>query len=112
MTQAGMPPTTARWQRVTLPPGLVLVLVAISYWVIAELGLRLALVGESVTPLWPPTGFALVAFLVFGRRVWPAVTVAAFARRESCRTRGRATATRREWVAAHRTSPRPPRMVR
>ena len=78
MTQAGMPPTTARWQRVTLPPGLVLVLVAISYWVIAELGLRLALVGESVTPLWPPTGFALVAFLVFGRRVWPAVTVAAF----------------------------------
>jgi serine phosphatase RsbU (regulator of sigma subunit)/anti-sigma regulatory factor (Ser/Thr protein kinase) len=56
-----------------------LFVVAIAYYAVAELGLRLALVGRSVTPLWPPTGLALVAFLMFGRRVWPAVTVAAFA---------------------------------
>lgn len=56
-----------------------LVLVASSYYITAELGLRLALVGHSVTPLWPPTGVALVALLAFGRRVWPAIAVAAFA---------------------------------
>jgi signal transduction histidine kinase len=31
-----------------------------------------------VTPLWPPTGIALVAFLLLGRRAWPAVALAAF----------------------------------
>lgn len=51
---------------------------ALAYFVAAKLSLSLALVGESVTPLWPPTGIALVAFLVLGSRVWPAVTVAAF----------------------------------
>jgi signal transduction histidine kinase len=38
----------------------------------------LALVHGQVTPVWPPTGIALVAFLVMGRRVWPAIALAAF----------------------------------
>jgi len=33
----------------------------------------------QVTPIWPPTGIALVAMLVIGRRVWPAIAVGAFA---------------------------------
>ncbi|HJR18353.1 MAG TPA: MASE1 domain-containing protein [Actinomycetota bacterium] len=53
--------------------------VAVVYYVAARLSLRLALVGESVTPLWPPTGIALVAFIWFGPRVWPAIAAAAFA---------------------------------
>ena len=56
-----------------------LALVAVIYWVAARLSLTLALVHGQVTPIWPPTGIALVAILVFGRRVWPAVFVAAFA---------------------------------
>lgn len=52
--------------------------VAVAYYVAAELSLNLSLIGESVTPLWPPTGIALAAFVVFGLRVWPAVAVAAF----------------------------------
>jgi serine phosphatase RsbU (regulator of sigma subunit)/anti-sigma regulatory factor (Ser/Thr protein kinase) len=48
------------------------------YFVAAKLSLRLALVGESVTPLWPPTGIALVGFLWFGPRIWPGVALAAF----------------------------------
>src|SRR4029077_10192655 len=39
----------------------------------------LALVHGQVTPIWPPTGIALVAMLVFGRRVWPAVFLGALA---------------------------------
>jgi integral membrane sensor domain MASE1/anti-sigma regulatory factor (Ser/Thr protein kinase) len=51
--------------------------VAVAYYVAATLSLRLALVEENVTPLWPPTGIAVSAFLLFGRRLWPAVSVAA-----------------------------------
>jgi len=46
---------------------------------IRDRSLRLALVHGQVTPIWPPTGIALVAILVFGRRVWPAVFLAALA---------------------------------
>ncbi|HEV2954445.1 MAG TPA: MASE1 domain-containing protein [Candidatus Dormibacteraeota bacterium] len=53
--------------------------VALAYWVAARLSLNLALVGGQVTPIWPPTGIAVVALLVIGRRVWPAITLAAFA---------------------------------
>jgi len=56
-----------------------LALVALAYWLAARLSLNLALVHGQVTPLWPPTGIALVAFLLLGRRVWPAVAIAAFA---------------------------------
>ena len=54
-------------------------LVAVAYWLAARLSLNLALVHGQVTPIWPPTGIALVAFLLIGRRAWPAVAVAAFA---------------------------------
>jgi signal transduction histidine kinase len=58
---------------------LVLALVALAYWLTARLSLNLALVHGQVTPTWPPTGIALVAILVFGRRVWPAIFAAALA---------------------------------
>src|SRR5215510_11500666 len=48
------------------------------YGVTASLSLRLALVGENVTPLWPPTGIAVVAMLLFGTRLWPGIALAAF----------------------------------
>ncbi len=65
--------------RISRTDALQLLLVAAAYYGAAEIGLRLALVGRSVTPLWPPTGVALVALLMFGRRVWPAIAVAALA---------------------------------
>jgi serine phosphatase RsbU (regulator of sigma subunit)/integral membrane sensor domain MASE1/anti-sigma regulatory factor (Ser/Thr protein kinase) len=55
------------------------VLVAIAYYLGARLGLNLSLVAGNVTPLWPPTGIAVAAFLILGRSMWPAVAVAAFA---------------------------------
>src|ERR1700730_664681 len=56
-----------------------LALVGLTYWVAARLSLTLALVHGQVTPIWPPTGIALVAILMFGRRMWPAVFAAALA---------------------------------
>jgi signal transduction histidine kinase len=56
---------------------LTVLLVASAYFVAARLSLRLALL-PGVTPLWPPSGIALVALLVFGRRVWPGVALSSF----------------------------------
>src|ERR1700688_468400 len=56
-----------------------LAVVTLAYVLAAIVSLRLALVHGQVTPIWPPTGIALVAILVFGRRVWPAVFLAALA---------------------------------
>src|SRR5258706_3679332 len=53
--------------------------VALAYWLAASASLRLALVHGQVTPIWPPSGIDLVAMLVFGRRVWPAVFLGALA---------------------------------
>lgn len=51
--------------------------VAVAYYVAAMVGLQLELVRGQVTPLWPPTGIALVGLLVLGPRVWPGITIGA-----------------------------------
>jgi integral membrane sensor domain MASE1 len=48
------------------------------YYVVGRLSLDVSLVGRSVTPLWGPTGIALVGILLAGFRVGPAITFAAF----------------------------------
>ena len=52
---------------------------AAAYFAAAKLGLELASATPSVTAIWPPTGVALAALLLGGRRLWPAVAVGAFA---------------------------------
>ena len=53
--------------------------VALAYFLAARLSLGVALVADTATPIWPPTGIAVVALLVWGSRVWPAIALAAFA---------------------------------
>jgi anti-anti-sigma factor len=53
------------------------VVVAATYYLTARLSLRVALVGSVVTPIWPPTGIAVVALLLLRVRLWPAITLAA-----------------------------------
>lgn len=48
------------------------------YFLAGKLGLTLALVHASASAVWPPTGIALAAVLLFGYRVWPALLVGAF----------------------------------
>ena len=54
-------------------------LVSLTYFFAAELGLILASVHTNVSPVWPPTGIAIAALLMFGRRLWPAVLIGALA---------------------------------
>lgn len=58
-------------------PAIFLGLIA-AYFLAGKLGLMMAFVNPSATPVWPPTGIALAALLLLGYRVWPAVFVGAF----------------------------------
>ncbi|HEX6360999.1 MASE1 domain-containing protein [Actinophytocola sp.] len=70
-------PLTARRRRY-LTDGVLILVVAVAYFLAAKIGLNLALVRGQVTPLWPPTGIAVASLLLFGIRCWPGITVAAF----------------------------------
>ncbi|ANP52641.1 hypothetical protein AVL59_26670 [Streptomyces griseochromogenes] len=54
--------------------------VAACYYGGARLGLlrRLVVEGSVFTPIWPPTGIAVAALLVFGLGCWPGVAIGAF----------------------------------
>ncbi|GFO56371.1 hypothetical protein GMSM_33780 [Geomonas sp. Red276] len=48
-------------------------IVAGAYLVTAKIGLSLAIPHTNATPVWPPTGIALAACLVYGYRIWPGI---------------------------------------
>ena len=79
MTSAGKPlasPADSRL-RGAAAYGLELVLIAAVYVVLAKVGLALASIHPSATPIWPPSGFALAVLLLRGYRVWPAILAGA-----------------------------------
>ena len=49
-----------------------------SYFCAGKLGLSWAYVHASVTAVWPPTGIALAALLLWGYRLWPGIFLGAF----------------------------------
>lgn len=71
---------------------LVVLGVALLYVACAKLGLALAVRAEQVSAVWPPTGFALAAVVLFGRRAVLGIFLGAFA--------ANATAGEPLWVAA------------
>ena len=54
-----------------------LVAIGVIYFALAKGGLALASIHPSATPIWPPTGVALAAVLLWGYRTWPAIFMAA-----------------------------------
>ena len=54
-----------------------IVLLAVVYAVVARLGLAMDALGGLATLVWPPTGLALAALLLFGLRDWPGVAAGA-----------------------------------
>ena len=56
----------------------VICLITILYFAAGRFGLRLAFVNPSATAVWPPTGIALAAFLLFGDYVAPGILLGAF----------------------------------
>ncbi len=49
------------------------------YFVLAKIGLTLASINSSTSAIWPATGFALAAVLMWGYRVAIAILIASFA---------------------------------
>jgi integral membrane sensor domain MASE1 len=74
MTASARDQRLRRW----LAVGLYILAVAAAYYAGARLGLLLELVRGQVTPLWPPTGIALVALLLLGPRALPGIALGAF----------------------------------
>jgi signal transduction histidine kinase len=50
---------------------------AVTYAVVARLGLGVEAMGGLATLVWPPTGVALAALVVFGGELWPGVAAGA-----------------------------------
>jgi len=53
-------------------------ILTVAYFIAGKLGLMLASLHASASPVWPPAGIALAALLLFGYRAWPAIFVGAF----------------------------------
>jgi signal transduction histidine kinase len=51
---------------------------AIIYVIAGKIGLNMASLHASASPVWPPAGIALAAILLLGYRAWPAIFVGAF----------------------------------
>src|ERR1700682_6351094 len=64
---------TRRWAKDALGVSLLF----LAYVVTARLGLLMDAVAGFATLVWPPTGIALAALLLFGRRLWPGVLAGA-----------------------------------
>src|SRR5262249_39757600 len=52
--------------------------VAVIYFALARIGLMLASINPSASPIWPSTGVAWAAMLLRGYRIWRAILVGAF----------------------------------
>src|SRR6266699_5831116 len=64
---------TRRWHIVAS-----ILAVAAAYFCAGRFGLSLALVNPSASAIWPPTGLALAATLLWGYRLWPGIFLGAF----------------------------------
>lgn len=50
----------------------------VAYLAAGVVGLRLATIHESASPVWPPTGIAIAGLVLLGLRAWPVVVAGAF----------------------------------
>jgi PAS domain S-box-containing protein len=55
-----------------------ILLLALIYFGAGKFGLSLAYINASASAVWPPTGIALAALLLFGLRLWPGIFIGAF----------------------------------
>lgn len=58
---------------------LIMLSIAVLYFAAARFGFLMAFATKQVTAVWPPTGIAFVAYVIFGFRIWPGVYLGAFA---------------------------------
>src|SRR5437773_434889 len=53
-------------------------ILAVIYFIAGKLGLMLASLHASASPVWPPAGIALAGLILLGYRAWPAIFIGAF----------------------------------
>src|SRR6266436_3963426 len=53
-------------------------ILAVIYFIAGKLGLMLASLQASASPVWPPAGIALAGLLLLGYRAWPGIFIGAF----------------------------------
>ncbi len=53
-------------------------ILALIYFASAKMGLSLAFGVKQVTLVWPPTGIAIAALIIFDRKIWPGILIGAF----------------------------------
>src|SRR4030042_3472450 len=66
------PPTHLKSASIYL---LKIAVLAVVYHLAARLGLMMAYVQVNTSPVWPPTGIALAALLIFGFDIWPGISL-------------------------------------
>jgi PAS domain S-box-containing protein len=69
-TDAVMRSTGSYWVRVLI--------VFAAYFVAGKIGLSTPFTSNNISPVWPASGIALSAVLLFGYRIWPGIAAAAF----------------------------------
>jgi PAS domain S-box-containing protein len=52
--------------------------VCAAYFVAGKIGLSTPFTSDNISPVWPASGIALSAVLLFGYRIWPGIAAAAF----------------------------------
>jgi integral membrane sensor domain MASE1 len=55
-----------------------IIVIAAAYVFFAYVGFSLAFGVKQITAIWPPTGIALAALILGGKRMWPGVYLGAF----------------------------------
>ena len=55
-----------------------LVLVSLAYFLAGRLGLASPFTSGNISPVWPASGIAVAAILIYGYRIWPAILLGAF----------------------------------
>ncbi len=68
---------SARKTGIDLPYVLMVLVLAAAYVGAAKVGFSLAFATKQITAVWPPTGIAVAALLLFGNRMWPGVFLGA-----------------------------------
>lgn len=66
------------WLRDLLIASAKVIAIALAYFVTGKLGLMLAIPPGYATAIWPASGIALAALLLFGGRFWPGVFLGSF----------------------------------
>ena len=79
MHRHATPMTETRNAKLTVKTAAQIGIVALSYFFVARIGLGLDAVGGFATVVWAASGIALASLLLGGYRLWPAITIGAFA---------------------------------